>query len=312
MSPEESQTPEGGTVDLHSKVREWLNQEGYPTEFTATSVFQRHEFRVRQGYYVRDDDSDAVREIDILAEKTASSRDYLVRACHVVECKWSRDKPWVVFTSANAQIGHAACVAQTMASLLGSTILWAIAGDKSLHNMDLFSTPDRPGFNGRQAFSKGKDYFYSAMRSVTTLAFLAMREYDRVERPKGKMPRSAVVAFPVIVVDGQLFEAFYDVDEADVRLEAVKHVRCHWRGSPSWKHHATVDIVTLDHLEEFVANRTNELDSLLSKMKNTRNQIAECFKQRTLDPLTVPRAARGILGLPRLLREALPGQKETH
>ena len=124
------------------------------------------------------------------------------------------------------------------------------------------------------------------------------------------MPPTAVVAFPVIVVDGQLFEAFYDADEADVRLEAVKHVRCHWRGAALWEPHATIDIVTLDHLEEFVANRADELDSLLRKMENTRNEIAECFKQRTLDPLTVPRAARGLVGLPSLLREALPDKEK--
>lgn len=184
MSPKESQTPEGGTVDLHSKVKEWLDQEGYSTEFTAASIFRRHEFRVHQGYYVRDDDSDAVREIDILASKTASSRDYLIRAYHVVECKWSQDKPWVVLTSANASIGHAACLAQTMGSLLGSTILWALAGDKSLHNMDLFSTPDRPGFNGRQAFSKGKDYFYSAMKCNYSRLFS-----DAKIRPRGTPKR---------------------------------------------------------------------------------------------------------------------------
>ena len=123
MCSEESQTPEDGSVNLHSKVIEWLNREGYPIEFAAASIFRRYKFRVFQGYYVRDIDSDAAREIDILASKTASSRDYLVRAYHVVECKWSQDKPWVIFTSANARIGHAACVAQTMASLLGSTIL---------------------------------------------------------------------------------------------------------------------------------------------------------------------------------------------
>ncbi|MEK0337570.1 MAG: hypothetical protein QQN41_09075, partial [Nitrosopumilus sp.] len=119
MSPEESQTPGSGAVDLRSKVKKWLDQEGYPTEFATASVFQRHGFRVRQGYYVRDDDSDTIREIDLLASKTASSRDYLIRAYYVVECKWSQDKPWVVLTSANASISHAACVAQTMGSLLG-------------------------------------------------------------------------------------------------------------------------------------------------------------------------------------------------
>lgn len=297
---------QGSTPDLHSKVKEWLSQEGYPTEFTAASVFRRHQFRVYQGYYVRDDVSDAVREIDILAAMTASSRDYLVRASHIVECKWSQDKPWVVFTSRDAQIGHAACVAQTIGSLLGSTILWAIAGDESLHDMDMFSTPDRPGFNGRQAFSKGNDHFYSAMKSVTTLSSLLMQEYEHVRRPTGKLPRNAFIAFPVIVVDGQLFEAYYDPTDNDIRLESVDRIRCHWRGAPSWQHHATIDIVTLSNLEDFAAKRAEETKDLLLRMEQTRSQIAECFKARSLDPLEVPRAARGIVGLPRLLREVLP------
>lgn len=305
MNVDDAQNP-----DLHSKVKGWLSQEGYPTEFTAASVFRRHKFRVHQGYYVRDDASDAVREIDILAAMMAATRDYLVRAYHVVECKWSQDKPWVVFTNRDAHIGHAACVAQTIGSLLGSTILWAIAGDKSLHDMDMFSTPDRPGFNGRQAFSKGNDHFYAAMKSVTTLSSLLMQEYEHVKRPTGKLPKNAVVAFPVIVVDGQLFEAYYDPTVSDIRLESVDRIRCHWRGAPSWRLHATIDIVALGNLEDFAAKRAQETKSLLLKMEQTRNQIAECFKECSLDPLEVPRAARGVVGLPRLLHELLPEQKK--
>lgn len=309
MSNNEPQDPKHGAADLQSRLSQWLSEEGYPTEFRTASVFQRHGFRVFQGYYVRDDDSNTVREIDVFASRTKFTTDYLVRAYHVVECKWSQDKPWVVFTSPTAHVGSAACVAQTIGSSLGRTVLWALAGDESLHKMDLFSTPERPGFNGRQAFSKGNDHFYSAMKSVTSLASLAMREYDDKNRPKGKMPRNAVVAFPVIVVDGQLFEAFYNADEDAVRIEPVERVRCHWRGAPSWDFHATIDIVSICYLDDFVAKRVGELNSLIPKMENTRNEIAQCFDQRTLAPLTIPRAARGMVGLPWLLREARAEEK---
>lgn len=300
---------QGSTPDLHSKVKEWLSKEGYPIEFTVANDFRRHQFSVSQGYYVRDDDSDAEREVDVIADMTASSRNYFIRIAHIVECKWSQDKPWVVFTSRDAQISRAACVAQTFGSLLGSTILWAIAGDESLHDMDMFSTPDRPGFNGRQAFSSGKDRFYSAMKSVTTLSALWMRKYEDLKRPRGELPRAAFVAFPVIVVDGQLFEAYNDPNDNDIRLESVDRIRCHWRGAPSWQHHATIDIVTLNNLEAFAEKRAEETKGLLLKMEKTRSQISECFKTRSLDPLEVPSAARGIVGLPRLLREIIPEQK---
>jgi hypothetical protein len=310
MDTDKPQITQGGIRDIHSKVKEWLSQEGYPTEFTAANAFRRHKFRVHQGHYIRDNTTDAVREIDILAAKTCASRNYLVRAYHVVECKWSQDKPWIVFTSHDAHISHAACVAQTIGSLLGSTILWALAGDETLHTLDLFSTPSRPGFNGRQAFSKGNDHFYSAMKSVTTLASLLMDNYEHVKRPSGKIPQNAVVAFPVIIVDGQLFEAFFDAATNDMRLESVDRIRCHWRGAPSWKFRATIDIVTLNHLEEFAEKRAHEIELLLRKIEQTRHEIAKCFEDRSLDSLQVKRAARGIVGLPPLLREVVTHQKK--
>lgn len=295
---------------MHSHVLAWLKEEGYPTEFSTANAFQRHGFRVHQGYYVRDDESDAVREIDVFASRTATTSDRLSRVYYVVECKWSQAKPWIVFTSTNARMGQAACVAQTIGSLLGTTALWALAGDESLHKMSLFATPDRPGFNGRQAFSKGNDHFYNAMKSVTTLASFAMREYDYYEnRPKGRLPENAVVAFPAIVVDGQLFEAFYNSDSDNIEIEPANHVRCHWRGAPEWRLNATIDVVSLSHLDEFIAGRAEEVDTLLLKMETCRNQIAQCFEQHTLEPLHVARGSRGIVGLPPLLREALPDKE---
>ena len=81
---------------------------------------------------------------------------------HVVECKWSEKKPWVLF-SAPELMAPSACVAQTIASELGTSILWVAAGDSRLHALDLFQTPARPGFNGRQALSTGGDLFFQAM-----------------------------------------------------------------------------------------------------------------------------------------------------
>lgn len=311
MSDKESPDARAQPHDLGSRVREWLDSEGYPTEFRTASVFRRFGFRVRQGYYVRDDRSEAVREIDVLATASSPSREHLIRAEHVVECKWSRDKPWVIFTSSDAQMAPPACVAQTIGSALGSTILWAIAGDESLHNMDLFSTPTRPGFGGRQAFSRGNDHFYSAMASVTTLASLVVGAYDPPSRKKGELPTSAVVAFPLIVVEGQLFEAYYDVDQADVRVEPVKRLRCHWRGAPSWRLHATVDIVSLGDLDAFAASRAEEVSQLLNKMEKPREQVAKCFEEHSLEPLTVLGGARGVVGVPNLLREALREDKQS-
>ena len=135
---------------------------GYPTEFKAANTCRVHGFRVHQGYHVRDKKMETPREIDVVATTDHPNREHLIRVEHVLECKWSKNKPWIVFTSPNARIASAACTAQTIGNLLGSAVIWTLAGDSSLHSLDYFYTPDRLGFGGRQAFSKGADHFYSA------------------------------------------------------------------------------------------------------------------------------------------------------
>ena len=206
-------------TSLPDKILEWLNKQGYPTEFQVANICHRHGFRVFQGYHVSNESPDFPREIDVLALTDERADDYLIRVEHIIECKWSKDKPWVVLTSRHGHLASPACVAQTIGSLLGSTILWTIAGDPDLHTLDLFSTPDRPGFSGRQAFSQGNDLFYSAMQSVVDVSTLLMAWYDKPPRRVGTLPRYAVIAFPMIVVDGQIFEAFFDEASQNMRVE---------------------------------------------------------------------------------------------
>lgn len=291
--------------DLEKKVREWLDEQGYPLEFKSASVCQRNKFQVRQGYYVREGGTESPREIDVLASRTLDKKDYLVRIYHVIECKWSQDKPWIVFTSPNARILESACVAQTMGNSFGTAAIWTIAGDEKLHQLDFFSSPARPGFSGRQAFSKGNDHFYSALKSVTSLSSLLMEQYDRRERTKGKLPEIAALAFPVVVVDGELYEAFFDDQVGDVQVKSAKRVRCHWRGAPSWKFHASIDIVSFDYLDTFMKVRSREIDQLFERLEGATAQIAHCFDQRSLAELKLAPGPRGIVGLPPLLRELI-------
>ena len=289
---------------IRDKVVEWLSQEGYPLEFQVANCFHKNGFNVRQGQYVTDGQSESLREVDVLAEVHTEINDILFRIYHVVECKWSKDKPWITFTSPTARISPAACIAQTIGSKFGRAILWASAGEGSLHSLSLFSISDRPGFGGRQAFSKGNDIFYSAMQSVMSTAYaVAVRYDDRVSVPFG-FPIVAHIVFPVIVIDGNLFEAYFDADDGDVNIEEQKKVRLHWRGAESWKHFSTLDIVTIDILNEFVQQRHTESIKTLEVMSKYLLQIRECFINHSLEPVSdVPRASRGIIGLPPLLGE---------
>jgi hypothetical protein len=124
--------------DLQHRLAKWLSEEGYPLEFRTAHEFGQAGFEVRQGGYIRSRDGSPPREIDVQAFKSLRSEGMHLRVYHIVECKWSGQKPWVVFT-AERGIMPTACVAQTFGSLLGNAILWTEAGCELLHSLDLFS-----------------------------------------------------------------------------------------------------------------------------------------------------------------------------
>jgi hypothetical protein len=157
-----------------------------------------------------------------------------------------------------------------------------MAQDPDLHKLDLFSTPDHPGFSGRQVFSQGNDLFYSAMQSVVDVSMLLMARSDKSPRRVGTIPRNAVIAFPMIVVDGQIFEAFFDEASQNMRVEPRQRVRVHWRGARSWRLHATIDVVSLDHLDDFLKTRAQDVTIVLDKLKTKRNELARCFDEKLL------------------------------
>jgi hypothetical protein len=281
---------------LKDRVREWLTTEGYPLEFETASAFTKCGFSVRQGRYVKC--SDELREIDVLAYETLA--DPFVRVYQVIECKWSGDKPWVVFASEVASMANSACACQTLSSLLGYAIVWVLAGDTDITNLRCFTSPDRAGFSGRQAFSKNNDVFYGAIQSVIGKTKGVVDEYDLKTNLVEGLPEWAVLAFPSIVVKGALFEAYMD-QTGEIRLEERNHIRIHWTGSDVWNLHVSVDIVRDDYVAEFATIRAAETQVLLKKMRTVRKSIASCWENRSLAELVVQPASRGVANLPSVL-----------
>jgi hypothetical protein len=284
-------------------VKLWLNEQGYPTEFKTANVCSNHGFRVWQGSHVRDPNTNIPREIDVLATADYLFEDHLIRVEHVIECKWSRDKPWIVFTSHTGRMASSACVAQTIGNLLGSAAIWMLAGDARLHTLDVFYTPERPGFGGRQAFSKNIDLFYSAVSATAELSHFLASKGDPKNFQNDAAPRNLVLTFPVVVVEGLLYEAYFDESADGISLEEKRRVRLHWRGAPSSDLITTIDIVSLDHLDEFMALRAEQMKPLLAALHEATVNIDQCFKEQSLKNLSVSEGSRGIVGLPHIFRE---------
>lgn len=288
---------------LVERLAAWMATEGYPTEFRAANLFRKHGFHARQGEYVEGESEDIKREIDVLASATVNTDFGFLRVSYVVECKWSLDKPWIVFTSPTNIMARSAMIAQTISSKLGASVMWAIAGHDDLSDLETFVAPRRGGFGGRQAFSKGNDHFYSAIQSVVANAKSYASWYDSSPRKPGIMPEACVITFPTVVVEGELFEAHFDENTDKVVLEPASHIRCHWRGSAAWSFFATVDIVSLRHLDAFLTTRSKELWPLIATMKPALKEIEQFRRDGSKKAISVTNGPRGFRGVPPLLQE---------
>lgn len=288
-------------INLQVQLDKWLSQEGYPLEYYAAGAFRSAGFDVRQGMHGRGERDGNPREIDVVAQLQRDCGAHFIRLENIVECKWSQDKPWVVFTSPRAHIMRSACIAQTISSHLGDALLWTLIGKSELQSLQLFSSPGQPGFGGRQAFAKN-DLFYGSLASVTGACVSAIKEIDGRKASPRHLPRPCVITFPIIVVDGRLFEARYDADQDELQTHEVDHVRCHWSGSPAWPLFATVDIVARSSLPEFAVRRRADFDILMTYLRERLENLAVAFAAKDPTRLNFDPGATGRGSLPFLLR----------
>jgi len=162
--------------DLKSKVEKWINSEGLSLEYFTSLAFMKMKFRTLQSEFV--DDNGTPREIDVLAYKDYNIDDTLLRLSCVLECKWSKDKPWIIFTSENSKMAPSASVAQSLGNETGSALLWLLAGEEKLYETKLYDK-EICGFSGRQSFSKDSDLFYSTIQSTINKTIIDLNEYNK-------------------------------------------------------------------------------------------------------------------------------------
>jgi hypothetical protein len=271
---------------LPSRILTWLDGQGFPLEFVTANAFRDHGFRVFQGYHYDVTDG-APREVDVYAHLDMKVKDSTIRIGHVVECKWSRKAPWVVFASENARITSTACITQSIADEVGEALLWFMGTDAVTTGLKLFESPNRPGFSARQALTDSRDHVYAAMQGVMS----ACRAISQTSYRGSVQQQLAFIqiVFPLIVVDGALFEVFYD--EAAKTMQAVQRdsVRMHWRGATAWRAHSTVDIVTSDALPTFLDERTTDCRSALGRFAAVVERIYECLEKKDMSPLGLPK-----------------------
>lgn len=250
--------PDTQKPDLNSRVREWLTSQGYPLEMAAARILQSAGFNTIQSDYYADPDTGEAREIDLVASMQRELDDLYVRVTFVIECKVSKDKPWLIFTSREAGIATPALMRQRAASPAGHLLLEELATDSRFGRIPLIQSGACPGYGLTEAFTQGQDRPYIALMSAAKAATARARSLSL------KTPIAEII-FPVALVDGHLVDCSLRNDTLEV-AEISRGVLL-WRNPIVGMPHTIINVVTYPAFKAFVADARATADFVLAHDK---------------------------------------------
>jgi hypothetical protein len=253
--------------DIVTEIRNWLDDQGYPLEMRVARTFQEHDFRVVQSDYYTDPESEESREIDVVAWFDKVINGVVTRIVLVIECKVSKDKPWLLFSSGKQVLSDRGRLKIPAVSKVAKKLLLELRARDDIVALPLFKTP--PTVYGlTQAFQKGKDVCYQAAMTATKAAIAKNIEVDREQRSKLYSVPICQITFPVVVVDGRLFQIQLS-DKSAIEISEIDWGVLVWRKAPLDKPFVGIHVLSLNSLERFCQETAASISFLFDVFEET-------------------------------------------
>lgn len=292
----------GGREQLTGKLVQRLRERGLPLEMRVARTLRTHGFVVTPSLYVQVPGGRRPREIDARAVLTRLMMSVQMSFELYVECKWSQDKPWVVYSSKEATPPPAVALQSVLVNPMGETLLWLC-----LESPDLLDRP--PFFSnvtgahggvrvnlGEKGGGSGPDMFYRTMQSVTAIAHAGVGYRDSATTMVDHT-RDATFAFAVVVIDGPLFEAYLEEGSDAFAVRPIEHARVFWRGARAGDITA-VDVVTVDALDAFAVDCIRGIEAASNDyLLMAHSDVLQALAKDDLEPLRIRLHGRS-LGVP--------------
>jgi hypothetical protein len=81
---------------LLEKIKKWLETQGQALEMRVAKIFQENGFSVSQFENIVDQESQSVRQVDVVASLSKEIEGCLLTARLIIECKYAKSRPWVL------------------------------------------------------------------------------------------------------------------------------------------------------------------------------------------------------------------------
>jgi hypothetical protein len=238
-------TPADGPAEKQEleNVAEWLEKEGYRLEYLAHSAFQGTGLHAEMSYHVNTPEGKP-REIDVMASDFSNHPSSGLTEVKVLcECKYSKEKPWVLLIS------------DLKSDLSRDWRALPKSANTRIHGPDHLRvpleqcwhfTPGHPlAHNLVQAFRKdNRDQAFNSLQKIANAA------WDCAEAPARASAASTlhVVVIPCLIVQAKLLLARYDGDVKLFTVTEVPYGRFLWSGCRSG---TLVDVVHVSALPSY-------------------------------------------------------------
>lgn len=256
---------------LEDEILKWLKSQGYPLEMRVASSLRKADFWVRQSQYYFDPETNVSREIDVIATKT----DILgfLEIDFLIECKTS-SKPWLLFTSEETLYKYNILFAFGVLSNAAKKLLSDHMCDKEVFKERLCSLPwfkkkGRVAYGMTQAFTSGSDVAYKA--SINTLKAALSRKIEIENEKVRQYP--LLFAFPVIVVEGQLFECYLN-QNASIAIQEVEQSFFHFPTNIVGNVGTCIRVVSAASMQQFCHEASELSEIIMDLLKEDIENIA--------------------------------------
>ena len=231
--------------ELEKKVKNWILKNGYPFEMKVASLFKKSGFRVSQSVLYKDEDTNKLRELDVISYLNIVINNVWFTFTFVIECKKSTDKPWVVFKNDNLhnpQLERYKPFATRNAEILLDKTK-AFKNDKfELLFPNLFNS----GFNLVTSLKESKDLAYSSTTSLLKACKYLIEKFN-----ESTSVRACNIYIPLIVIEGILYESFLDIEDKlkliEVDNSSILNTKVFSEGNSN-----VISIVSSKNLENYI------------------------------------------------------------
>lgn len=272
--------PDQDDQNWTTKIKEWLEIQGHSLEMRVARKFGESGFTVSQFEHYIDQESKAVRQMDVVASVSKRIGHSLVTINLIIECKYAKSKPWVIlitqrkldkFTFFSRQLqGNHPSAWKNVPTLQGRLTGCLLQAVNKLHEIDKFAV-DPAGYSVLETRFDSKykpdpnqlDYAFEAVVQVNKsveahdakneMIFKnSTRDYEnsmgidtglrKIEESIEGLSLDLSIAIPVVLISGVLFESHLD----DANEICVSEIPSGFVLTPYKRHESRVDsLVTL-------------------------------------------------------------------